>query len=253
MDIKHTLCPPYHPASNGLAEKHVQTFKRMFIKYEGSQQLPQKMADILFRYRNLPHTTTGKTPAELFLGRTPRTVLSLVKPCLQRRVEQTQASTKFYRDGNHPKPRNFDIFQRVRVRNFRGGKEKWIPGTIVEVKGPLTYLVRVPGNNRRFVHADHLIPDDSEVSGVKDRERYSGVDIEIPESSPVPRPPVEPTIISSSPVACNEPAIFPETPVQVSSPAKVLEPTQITSPGASRVSRYGRTIRSPIKLNLYVH
>ena len=27
------------------------------------------------------------------------------------------------------------------------------------VKGPETYLVRVPGNARRYVHANHLIPD----------------------------------------------------------------------------------------------
>ena len=32
---------------------------------------------------------------------------------------------------------------------------------IIDIKGPSTYLVRVPGNSRRFVHADHLIPDDS--------------------------------------------------------------------------------------------
>ena len=29
------------------------------------------------------------------------------------------------------------------------------------VKGPETYLVRVPSSNRRFVHANHLIPDDA--------------------------------------------------------------------------------------------
>lgn len=49
----------------------------------------------------------------------------------------------------------------VRVKNTRGGKEKWIADTIVAVKGPETYLVRVPGNDRRFVHANHLIPDDA--------------------------------------------------------------------------------------------
>ncbi|PFX19650.1 Uncharacterized protein K02A2.6 [Stylophora pistillata] len=63
---------------------------------------------------------------------------------------------------------NLDIEERVRlcdvcprVSNTRGGKEKWIAGTIVTVKGPENYLVRVPGNSRRFVHANHLIPDDA--------------------------------------------------------------------------------------------
>ena len=37
----------------------------------------------------------------------------------------------------------------------------WIAGTIAAIKGPETYLVRVPGNDRRFVHANHLIPDDT--------------------------------------------------------------------------------------------
>ncbi|CAH3196725.1 unnamed protein product [Porites evermanni] len=48
-----------------------------------------------------------------------------------------------------------------RVKNTRGGKEKWIPGTIVAVKGPDTYLVRVPCNDSRYVHANHLIPDEA--------------------------------------------------------------------------------------------
>ena len=85
----------------------------------------------------------------------------MVKPSLQRHVEKKQVASKLYRDGLHPRGRIFYLYQPVRVTNTRGGKEKWIPGTIVAVKGPETYLVRVPGNDRRFVHANHLIPDDA--------------------------------------------------------------------------------------------
>ena len=97
--VKHTLCPPYHSATNGLAEKHVKTFKRMFIKYDGPQLLPHRVADVLCRYRSLPHPATGKTPAELFLKRVPRTRLSLGKPSLQRKIGESQVHTKFQRDG----------------------------------------------------------------------------------------------------------------------------------------------------------
>jgi len=96
----------------------------------------------------------------MFLKREQRTHLSLVKPSLQRHVEKKQVASKLYRDGPHPRGRVFDLYQPVRVRYTRGGKEKWIAGTIVAVKGPETYLGRVPGNDRRFVHANHLIPDD---------------------------------------------------------------------------------------------
>ena len=159
--IKHTLCPPYHPSTNGLAERHVQTFKRMYRACPDKGSLPHKMANVLFRYRNTPHSTTDKTPAQLFLKREPRTYVSLVKPSLQRYVEKKQAASKLHRDGLHPRGRMFDLYQPVRVKNTRGGKEKWIAGTIVAVKGPETYLVRVMGNNQRFVHANHLIPDDA--------------------------------------------------------------------------------------------
>ena len=105
--------------------------------------------------------TTGLSPAELFLKRAPRTQISLVKPCLQMKVENSQVASKKHHDGEKPNMRSFDLNQRVKVRNVRGGTENWIPGVIVAVKGPLIYLVRVPGNSRRFVHADHIIPDDS--------------------------------------------------------------------------------------------
>ncbi|PIK40595.1 hypothetical protein BSL78_22560 [Apostichopus japonicus] len=157
--VDHTLTPPYHPATNGLAERNVQTFKNAFAKSSG-ETLGHKVANVLFTLRNTPNTTTGKTPSELFLKRSPRTRLSLVKPSLQRKVEKRQDAAKQQRDRSSS-VRQFDLYQPVRVRNVRGGKDRWIPGTIVKVKGPRTYIVRIPGNNRRFVHSDHLIPDDT--------------------------------------------------------------------------------------------
>ena len=120
--IKHTLCPPYHPFTNGLAERHVQTFKRMYRACPDKGSLPHKLTNVLFRYRNAPHSATDKTPAQLLLKRDFRTYLSLVRPSLQTHVEKKQVASKLYRDGLHPRGRMFDLYQPVRVKNTRGGK-----------------------------------------------------------------------------------------------------------------------------------
>ena len=61
---------PYNPASNDLAESVVQTFKEGLKKLtEGS--VDTKLDYFLFQYRLTPHSTTGKSPAELLMGRQP--------------------------------------------------------------------------------------------------------------------------------------------------------------------------------------
>ena len=60
--IHHILTAPYHPNSNGEAKRFVQTFKNTM---QGEMQL--NSSKFLLRYRITPHTTTGKSPAELII------------------------------------------------------------------------------------------------------------------------------------------------------------------------------------------
>ena len=66
--IHHIKTAPYHPSSNGLAERAVQTFK-MGIKKQTSGTIKTKISRFLFQYRITPHTTTGVSPAQLLLSR----------------------------------------------------------------------------------------------------------------------------------------------------------------------------------------
>uniref|UniRef100_A0AAV2JT00 Uncharacterized protein n=1 Tax=Knipowitschia caucasica TaxID=637954 RepID=A0AAV2JT00_KNICA len=50
----------------------------------------QKLANVLFAYRNATHATTNRTPAMLFLGRGLRSRLDLLKPNLRRTVMDRQ-------------------------------------------------------------------------------------------------------------------------------------------------------------------
>ena len=134
--IKHILVAPYHPRSNGQAERFVQTFKQ-FFKAEGSGSIKQKLARFLFSYRTTPNSSTGQTPAELFLNRRPRTRLDLLRPDLRRKTSNKQADQKSQHD-KHYREREFLIGESVLVQNFRG-KPKWLEATVIECTGPVSY------------------------------------------------------------------------------------------------------------------
>jgi len=66
--IKHITSAPYHPASNGLAERAVQTFKSALKKLKNGT-LETRIQRFLFDYGITPHSTTGVSPASLLLNR----------------------------------------------------------------------------------------------------------------------------------------------------------------------------------------
>ena len=76
--IKHIFSAPYHPSSNGLAERAVQTFKQSLHQMQDGN-LTDKIAKFLFKYRITPHTTTRVPPAKLLMGRKLRSHLDLMQ------------------------------------------------------------------------------------------------------------------------------------------------------------------------------
>ena len=105
--IRHTKTTPNHPASNGLAERGVQTFKEGLKKMtEGSVET--KLARFLFQYRLTPLSTTGQSPAELLLGRQPCAHLDQLAPNLHAQVQHKQLKQKVCHDQNS-RPQTFEI------------------------------------------------------------------------------------------------------------------------------------------------
>ena len=87
--IKHVTSAPYHPSSNGLAERAEQLVKNGLKKErQGSPQ--SRLARILFMYHITPQGTTGVSPAKLLLGWRPHSSLDLVRPNMAKRVEKKQ-------------------------------------------------------------------------------------------------------------------------------------------------------------------
>jgi hypothetical protein len=140
--VRHVVSAPYHPATNGAAERTVQTVKSALKKHlltQGTSGLAQKLQSFLLTYRTTPQSTTGRTPAELFMKRQLRTRFSLLRPNVHSDVIRKQEIMK----ENHDKKSgqsvlDFQIGEIVRVKNFRDGLEKYGKGVIAKKAGTLS-------------------------------------------------------------------------------------------------------------------
>ncbi|XP_033740319.1 uncharacterized protein K02A2.6-like [Pecten maximus] len=134
--IRHITSAPYHPRTNGLAERFVQSFKSaMKASKKDHGSLTKKLANFLLAYRNSPHPTTNESPAKLFLGRQLPSRLDLIRPNVQERVAHQQGKMMEKRKSS---TREFELGQSVKIRDYcRGGTNKWVSGKITQRTGPV--------------------------------------------------------------------------------------------------------------------
>ena len=152
--IKHVTVSPYHPSSNGLAERGVQTFKSAMIKIK-TGSIREKVCKFLTRYRCTPHSTTSLTPSELMFGRNIKTHLDLLHPGLHDTVTKQQRAQKLQHD-RHAIDREISVGDNVFVRNFSSLGSKWLPGVVIESTSPLSFRVKTNSHGIVRRHQDQI-------------------------------------------------------------------------------------------------
>ena len=197
--IIHVITAPYHPASNGLVERAVQTFKRGFKATKGNTP-QEKLSKFLFDYHITPHTTTGVAPAQLLMNRRLRSRFDRLFPDLQGRVQKKQAEQAASHNNSKPL-RSFKIGDSVYTKDFSSTPILWIPGTVVKVTGPLSYHVKLTDNRvvRRHVDAIRVRHESSDPSPLNDSPLAQD-DLYFPSHTRTPIQPVQPVAPQPPPV-----------------------------------------------------
>lgn len=200
--VKHVRSAPYHPQTNGEAERFVQTFKRAMTadnNHASNEELDRRLQQFLLRYRVTPHATTGRTPADLFLSRKLVTVLDRLRPDLRVEVGNRMESQQRQRREKGREP-EFTVGDRVYAR-FWYGQRRWRKGCIVAVARPLSYDVQVGGELHRR-HAAQLLHDRVDAD-LGEEERID---------EPIPPPPPHAAAQPAAQPAAAPPAAQPAAP-----------------------------------------
>jgi hypothetical protein len=140
--IVHSLSAPYDPSSNELAERAVQSFKRALkatMKDNPNLPISQAICNWQMAYRNTTHSYTGRPPAELMIGRSLRTRLTILKQSFVNVSEQKNNKPSVSCQQIYPK-------DPVLARNYSTNDTKWVKAQIIKPIGLKIYLICTNSN-----------------------------------------------------------------------------------------------------------
>ncbi|XP_055842563.1 uncharacterized protein K02A2.6-like [Episyrphus balteatus] len=155
--IQHTRTAPYHPQSNGQAERFVDTLKRALKKLHHEGTSEENLETFLQTYRSTPNKViNNKSPAELFLGRKIKTALDLMTHKHQDYLSTVPNKQNQYFNSKHGcKKREYSPGDLVYAKFYKRNKNHWIPGTIIERIGNVNYNVLTEFPNRSRLIRSH--------------------------------------------------------------------------------------------------
>ena len=148
--IDHCTSNPYHPQSNGMAEKAVQTIKRLMKKAAHDGNDPYLA---LLEYRNTPWSDTLGSPAQRLMGRRTKILIStasnLLKPetinpiTVQEELQKHRRQQKLFYDRQAKPLKSLSVGDSVLMTSKDG---RWRPAKVTSISqiAPRSYNIVTP-------------------------------------------------------------------------------------------------------------
>ncbi|KAF4525226.1 hypothetical protein B566_EDAN014001, partial [Ephemera danica] len=168
--IVHHRVAPYQPASNGSAERAVQTVKSMLAKFD-HQFWKIQLPNILLALRSTPCASTGRSPAQMMFGRNIRTLFDKMHPHTATSDATRNAAALAAQHATTPS-RDINAGDIVWYRNYRG-EPKWEKGIVSVVLGPRNFKVRTVEGHVIDRHIDQLRKGVASLDGTPSNHSYS--------------------------------------------------------------------------------